>query len=98
MDRMELMAAQYASGWIKCSERKPELNVEVLIYHVLGDTDRPEVPHAVDTAWLFADGWHFPWDRADKQRPMFVTHWMQLPSAPVDRTSQDAATDKTSNG
>jgi len=65
------------------SERLPELGVDVMIYHVLGDRDRPEVPHAYDVGWLLSNGWYFPWDRGrDKQRPMFVTHWMPLPEPP----------------
>ena len=68
--------------WIKAEKRKPKRYTDVLIYHVLGDTDRSEVPHAWDVAWWTGKEWYFPWDRADRQKPMFVTHWMPLPRKP----------------
>ena len=71
-----------ASGWIKAEDRKPAFHQEVMIYHVLGDRDRPEVPHGFDVAWWTKEGWLFPWDRGDRQRPMFVTHWKPLPEKP----------------
>ena len=71
-----------APGWIRAEERKPDMNQEVLIYHVLGDRDRDEVPHSFDVAWWTQEGWLFPWDRGDRQRPRFVTHWKPLPEAP----------------
>jgi hypothetical protein len=68
--------------WVNAEKRKPPQWREVLIYHVLGDRDRPEVPHAMDVAWWTPGGWLFPWDRGNHQRPMFVTHWMELPEKP----------------
>lgn len=70
------------SKWIAVEDRLPTQGMDVLIYHVLGDRDRPEVPHAYDVGWLLSSGWYFPWDRAGRNKPMFVTHWMPLPEAP----------------
>jgi hypothetical protein len=68
--------------WVSTEDQMPKAHQEVLIYHVLGDRDRPEVPHAYDVAWRTDKGWQFPWDRTGRQRPVFVTHWMPLPEKP----------------
>jgi len=68
-----------ADEWIRCEDRKPPTHVDVLIYHVLGDRDRVEVPHAFDVAYWTGKEWEFPWDREQKNcPPQFVTHWQPL--------------------
>jgi hypothetical protein len=60
--------------WIKCSERLPEVGVDVLVYNIEKSMsfyclDRDEIE-----TWWYAGARDFPLS--------FVTHWTPLPEAP----------------
>jgi len=78
--------------WISVNERLPETTDDVLIYHNLGDVERPEVPHAFDVAAYLGEetGWIFPWDRANLNLPpRWVQYWMPLPDPPKAVAGQE---------
>lgn len=70
-------------GWVSVKERLPKAGDDVLIYHNLGDVERPEVPHAFDVAAYIKGKWIFPWDRDQRNNPpRWVQFWMPLPASP----------------
>lgn len=71
-------------GWIKCSERYPEVGQEVLIrIPVCEKFNIENGKYAGDG--LFLGAW---FDTRGKGRPYKVTHWMPLPSPPEDSNEQ----------
>ena len=60
-----------ASGWVKCSERMPEIDVPVLVHTGNG----MDIDHTYD----FGDGVSFYDDLYGE-----FTHWMPLPAPPVE--------------
>ena len=60
-----------ATGWVKCSERMPELNVPVLVHTGNG----MDIDHTYD----FGDGVSFYDDLYGE-----FTHWMPLPAPPTE--------------
>lgn len=80
---VEASAALEAREWIPVSERTPEEFQEVLLYHNLGDVERPGVAHAIDVASYVDGEWIFPWDRGTlNPAPRWPQYWMPLPAAP----------------
>ena len=76
------MSHVVSPAWIKVTDGLPDDGVNVLIYHVLGDRDRSEVPHAFDVACVLDGKWILPWDRDGKNHIVWVTHWRPLPLEP----------------
>lgn len=60
-------------NWIKCSDRLPRYNKEVLIYHEITSG------WVIDIAYFSAGQWISTVDGWSAWQP---THWMELPDAP----------------
>lgn len=93
--------SQVPDGWVAVSERLPAHDGEVLIYHILGDSSRSEVPRAYDIAAYMQGKWVFPWDRGDLNNPpRWVTYWRELPPPPREGndTSLQQAKARTEGG
>jgi Lar family restriction alleviation protein len=78
-EKSEAVAAwnRRASGWIKVSERLPEVGEVVLLFTDLGGMD---TGYRDDVCFLNPGGWY--WDQEDNA--IGVTHWMPLPEPPND--------------
>ncbi|MGX5035757.1 DUF551 domain-containing protein [Enterobacter hormaechei] len=76
-------------GWIKCSERMPEMEIEVLAIHVEGHQEIVTVYHSdalqVACGHAYFDRSEYWWvgDSLEDAEPNgSFTHWMPLPAAP----------------
>lgn len=74
---MANMLLELMGGWIKCSERMPEVCKDVLIYVTS--------PNEVLLAYLSHGGeFCYDTDGDGEQLTCKATHWMPLPAAPGD--------------
>jgi len=80
--KLEQVSAYLESGgWVDVRERLPDTELDVLVYHVLGD--RAICNKAIDVAAYVNGKWVFPWDRSNLNNPpQWVTHWQPLPQPP----------------
>lgn len=71
--------------WIPVSERMPEVGVKVLCFPA-----KDEPIHAVFNGqlWLQDVSWSASYEPIDNVIPITVTHWMSLPSAPQEASSE----------
>jgi len=78
------------SEWIKCSDRLPENDQNVLVYHsedfhiTVGDFERDNVSYYIESdgsKFYTDDGWETEISWAQRGK---VTHWMPLPNPPLD--------------
>lgn len=74
------------SEWIKCSERMPESELQVLAF---GDNPLERVGFQVLSFEQLEDKW---WNGGEGlfQHKDFVTHWMPLPPAPEKETERQS--------
>ncbi|HDR2753899.1 TPA: DUF551 domain-containing protein [Enterobacter asburiae] len=84
-----LQVAEPVQGWIKCSERMPEMEIEVLAIHVEGHQEIVTVYHSdalqVACGHAYFDRSEYWWvgDSLEDAEPNgSFTHWMPLPAAP----------------
>jgi hypothetical protein len=84
------------SGWIKCSERMPNLGVPVLVSMNYGWNDFVEIgvwscEPAAQRRWRRTPAWR---DNHDRCMRAGVTAWMPLPEPPTN-DAHDAARKET---
>lgn len=72
--------------WIKCSERMPDDEADVLCFGQYGDNDIDEECYQF-MGWLSSKGIKGIWRVSDgdsQNRRAKVTHWMPLPEPPSE--------------
>lgn len=73
------MDAKRIMTWIKCTDRLPELNKEVLIYFngcFISYLRQYDFKGNIRKAWMDCENTNFKWED--------ITHWMPLPEPPND--------------
>ncbi|MBA4822485.1 DUF551 domain-containing protein [Pantoea ananatis] len=76
VQRLNATAQPVSDGWVKCSDRMPELGKPVLVVGLVGNTVQNNVYEWDGMTWS-----DYRNDYGDVKKDAF-THWMPLPAAP----------------